>query len=65
MLAVRQLTTLRSSIPTIDHTTMNKTPMTMDDIIAGIDIQMTDLEEQLFYQTGMKEVSSILFILIC
>lgn len=37
----------------------------MDDIIAGIDIQMTDLEEQLFYQTGMKEVSSILFILIC
>lgn len=31
----------------------------MDDIIAGIDIQMTDLEEQLFYQTGMKEVSSI------
>uniref|UniRef100_A0A1I7XJG6 Cleavage and polyadenylation specificity factor subunit 4 n=1 Tax=Heterorhabditis bacteriophora TaxID=37862 RepID=A0A1I7XJG6_HETBA len=49
---------VQSTIPAFgyDTSSLYRTPMTMDDIIAGIDAPITDVEEALLYQRGAREV---------
>ena len=54
MIVLRQVTT--QNVPLLDNSSSLRPPVTMEDIIGGVDAPMTDLEESLFHQFGMKEV---------
>lgn len=54
MLVTRHLTELRqATIPVYDPG--QRSIVTMEDLIAGVDAPRTDLEEALYFQFGMKE----------
>lgn len=45
-----------------DPISLFRSPVTMEDIISGVDAPSTDVEESLFYQLGMKEVYYIILL---